>query len=202
MLAARFASKNNVVAFDLHNGPASPAAWGGGDVATDWTLAAAKAGSAILSVNPELLIIVEGVDLVDGRPAWPGENLRGAKAHPVLLPRERLVYGVRDFGPSTSGSLPWAANPSYPSNLPALWYDLWEYLVFEKVAPVVLVAFGTSSAPGATSSDTMWLATLTRYLGDNDLGYAYWALNPSAEGFTGLLEEDWTTASSLVSNLP
>jgi endoglucanase len=203
MLAQHFAPNNAVVGFDLHNGPASPAVWGGGDPATDWTLAAAKAGSAILAANPELLVIVEGVDLVDGKAAWPGANLREAKAQPVLLPREHLVYASRDFGPSTSGQLQeWFTDASYPANLPALWYDRWESLVADRVAPVLLVAFGASSGPVLAADDALWLQTLTSYLREHDLGSAYWALNPSAEGLTGLFDRDWATTSPVLTSLP
>ena len=51
-----------VIGADLHNEPHAPACWGCGDKALDWRLAAERAGNAILAVNPNWLIFVEGVN--------------------------------------------------------------------------------------------------------------------------------------------
>jgi aryl-phospho-beta-D-glucosidase BglC (GH1 family) len=57
MLAERYAGNATVVGMDLHNEPHGQATWGTGDPATDWRLAAERAGNVILAVNPHLLII-------------------------------------------------------------------------------------------------------------------------------------------------
>jgi len=59
-----------VIGADLHNEPHGPATWGSGDVATDWRLAAERAGNAILKVNPDWLIIVQGVQEYQGDTYW------------------------------------------------------------------------------------------------------------------------------------
>ena len=54
MLAQRYASNPAVIGADLHNEPHGSATWGDGNPATDWRLAAERAGNAILAANPEL----------------------------------------------------------------------------------------------------------------------------------------------------
>jgi hypothetical protein len=41
-------------------------------------------------------------------------------------------------------------------------------------------------------ADRQWRTALTSYISSHQLGYVFWALNPSAEGRTGLLKSDWT----------
>jgi endoglucanase len=83
-LANRYKGNATVVAMDLRNEPhtqsfssyGTGSTWGTGNSATDWNLAAQKAGNAILAVNPSLLIAVEGIsDWVNdsGVTVWVGE---------------------------------------------------------------------------------------------------------------------------------
>ena len=82
MLAQRYANNPTVIGADLHNEPHSPACWGCGDMATDWRLAAERAGNAILQVNPNWLIVVEGVDCFGGQCTWWGGMLQGVTNFP------------------------------------------------------------------------------------------------------------------------
>src|SRR5215469_1458240 len=61
MLAKHYKNNPTIVGADLHNEPHAPATWGDGNPATDWRLAAEKAGNAVLAVNPHWLIMVEGI---------------------------------------------------------------------------------------------------------------------------------------------
>lgn len=51
-----------MIGADLHNEPHGAATWGSGNTNTDWRLAAERCGNAILSVNTNWLIIVEGIE--------------------------------------------------------------------------------------------------------------------------------------------
>ena len=98
MLAARYAGNTTVIGADLHNEPHGAACWGCGDLARDWRLAAERAGNAILAVNPNWLIVVEGVESHGGQNYWWGGNLAGAGAAPVRLNvANRLVYSPHDY---------------------------------------------------------------------------------------------------------
>jgi endoglucanase len=82
-LAQRYAGNTTVIGADLHNEPhaegtnpnATGACWGCGDTARDWRLAAERAGNAILSVQPNWLIFVEGVSCPSGGLSniWDGD---------------------------------------------------------------------------------------------------------------------------------
>jgi endoglucanase len=193
MLAARYKGEPTVVGVDLHNEPHGTATWGDGTVATDWRLAAERAGNAILSVNPDLLVFVEGIESAGGASYWWGGNLRNAGAAPVRLDvPNRLVYSVHDY-PATVYAQSWFSDPSYPSNLPALWDATWGYLVKQGIAPVWIGEFGTKYE---TTSDRQWLAALTSYLGANRVSFAFWCLNPDSGDTGGILADDWTTVNA------
>src|SRR5205085_1027312 len=100
MLAQRYAGNAAVIGADLHNEPHGPATWGDGNPATDWRLAAERAGNAILRVNPHWLIVVEGVEHLGNDWYWWGGNLAAARRYPVRLAvPHRLVYEAHDYGP-------------------------------------------------------------------------------------------------------
>src|SRR5260221_2967461 len=116
-----------VVGADLHNEPHAPACWGCGQPAIDWQAAAERAGNAILAVNPNWLIFVEGVDCYGGTSDcnWWGSNLEGVRDHPVKLNvPDRLVYSVHDYPASVHGQS-WFSAANYPANLPAAWDKYW-----------------------------------------------------------------------------
>src|SRR6185436_8498463 len=106
-LAQKYRANPMVVAFDLHNEPHAEATWGSGDPATDWRLAAQRAGNAILAVHPDILLVVEGVESYGGNYYWWGGNLRGAAAAPVQLDRpDHVIYSPHEY-PASLYAQPW-----------------------------------------------------------------------------------------------
>jgi aryl-phospho-beta-D-glucosidase BglC (GH1 family) len=184
MLALRYRDNPTVVGFDLHNEPHGPATWGTGDLSTDWRLAAQRAGNRILAVNPNLLILVEGV----GDGYWWGGNLSRAGTHPVVLNVPgRVVYSPHDY-PQSVYAQDWFEVASYPGNLPTLWDTHWGYLVKDQIAPVLLGEFGTELQ---TVSDQLWLDTLAEYVQTNGVSFTYWCFNPNSGDTGGVLKDDW-----------
>ena len=187
-LALRYRDNPTVIGFDLHNEPHGPATWGTGHIATDWQLAAQRAGNRILAVNPNLLILVEGV----GDGYWWGGNLSKAGTHPVVLSvPNRVVYSPHDY-PRSVFAQAWFDDPQYPDNLEALWDRHWGYLVKEDIAPVLLGEFGTRLA---TPSDRQWLDTMASYIQANDLSFTYWCFNPNSSDTGGILKVDWVSVN-------
>jgi endoglucanase len=189
MLADRYKGNPTVIGMDLRNEPFN-ACWGCGDVTTDWRLAAERAGNAILAVNPELLIIVEGVAVYDNQWYWWGGNLMGAGEHPVRLDvANRLVYSPHDY-PETVYSQPWFNHPDYPDNLPAVWDSYWGYLHNSQTAPILIGEFGTNYE---TLKDQQWLHALKDYIQEKGMSWTFWTLNPNSGDTGGILLEDWST---------
>ncbi len=144
MLADRYKDDPTVIGVDLHNEPHGQACWGTGDTATDWRLAAERGGDAVLSVNPKLLVIVEGTDKQpDGSGTWWGGALGAAGDKPVELSvPNRVVYSPHDY-PASIYAQSWFSSPDYPNNLPGVWDAHWGYLAKKSIAPVLLGEFGT-----------------------------------------------------------
>jgi endoglucanase len=186
-LALRYKNSPAVIGVDLRNEPHA-ACWGCGDPARDWRLAAEKAGNAVLSVNPNLLIIVEGVTEYNGQYTWWGGNLMGAREYPVRLDvPNRLVYSTHEYA-ETIYPQPWFRAFNYPKNLPAVWDKYWGYLVKEDIAPVLVGEFGTRYE---TEKDQQWLKAFQRYIQTNQLSWTFWSLNPDSGDTGGLLLDNW-----------
>jgi endoglucanase len=199
MLAKHYAGNATIVGADLHNEPHDPACWGCGDPRTDWQLAAERAGNAILQVNPNWLIVVEGIQSIGSDSYWWGGNLANAGAHPVRLAvANRLVYSPHDY-PSSVYAQTWFNAPNYPSNLAGVWDSHWGYLRRQGIAPVMLGEFGTKLQ---SSSDQQWLRTLVDYLGTtsskgaDSFSWMFWSWNPNSGDTGGILNDDWTTVNT------
>jgi endoglucanase len=189
-LARRYAGTPTVIGADLHNEPHGAACWGCSDPQRDWAAAATRAGNALLSVNPRLLVVVEGVEHQASGDTWWGGGLADVADHPITLDvPARLVYSAHDY-PASIASQPWFGAADYPNNLPGQWDKTWGYLQTSGTAPVLLGEFGTKLA---TTSDRQWLTTLVRYLADRQISFAYWSFNPNSGDTGGLVADDWVT---------
>jgi aryl-phospho-beta-D-glucosidase BglC (GH1 family) len=163
-------------------------------------LAAQRAGNAILAVNPNWLIFVEGVECYSpgGAPKgdcyWWGGNLEGVADAPVILNvPNRVVYSAHDY-PSSLQNLSYFHSPAYPSNLPDIWTQHWGYIIKDNIAPVWLSEFGSALI---TTSDKQWMDSLTKYLGtgDNGISWTFWCWNPDSGGTGGIVNDDWKTVN-------
>ncbi|WP_203968827.1 glycoside hydrolase family 5 protein, partial [Sphaerisporangium melleum] len=211
-LARRYAGNTTVIGADLHNEPhadgtepnSTGSCWGCGDTARDWRLAAERAGNAILSVQPNWLIFVEGVSCPSGGNAnawdnipdepcgWWGGNLSKAKDYPVRLNvANRLVYSPHEYATSVFRQT-WFDDPSYPANMPAVWDKFFGYLYKENIAPIMMGEFGTTLA---SNTDKVWLQELMKYTGTgvNGMSFTYWSWNPNSGDTGGILKDDWAT---------
>ena len=181
-VAARYAGNPVVIGFDLTNEPhfAPPrwrhgggATWGDGS-ATDLKHLYELAGNAILGVNPDALIICEGIGrfrgrLYDGTPlATSGVvDLSFVSRAPVTLTSPGpVVYSVHDY-PATIGDV----SPDWgPVKIGAM-NAAWGHLVRDHIAPVWVGEIGASldgigpdSAGSKLRAELRWAETITGYL--------------------------------------
>ncbi|HEY0000657.1 MAG TPA: glycoside hydrolase family 5 protein [Actinoplanes sp.] len=216
-LAKRYAGNTTVVGADLHNEPhaegTNPAAtgscWGCGDTARDWRLAAERAGNAILAVQPNWLIFVEGVSCPSGGLSnvydndtsndedcgWWGGNLSKAGEFPVRLDvANRLVYSPHEYATSVYHQA-WFDDPTYPANMPAIWDKYWGYLYKQNIAPIMMGEFGTTLV---NDVDRVWLESLLAYTGKgvDGMSFTYWAWNPNSGDTGGIATDDWASVNT------
>jgi endoglucanase len=199
MLARHYLNNPTIVGADLHNEPHDPACWGCGDTTVDWRLAAERAGNAVLSINPNWLIIVEGIQTANGFSYWWGGNLQRAGANPVRLNvAGRLVYSPHDYSADVFNQT-WFSASNFPNNMPAIWNANWGYLRAGGTAPVLLGEFGTKLDD---QTDQLWFAALINYLGStsangaNDFSWTFWAWNPNSGDTGGILKDDWLSVNT------
>ena len=191
-LAERYNGDTTVVAFDLNNEPHDEATWGTGNSATDWNLAAQKCGNAILAVNPNVLIVVEGVEDVNGDGYWWGGNLRGVRQHPIeLIIPEKLVYSAHEYGPEVFQQ-DWFLAGGFPGNMAGIWDANFGFIMDDETGHVFIGEFGIRDRGAYDGKAGVWFDTFLEYLGDT-YSWTFWSLNPNSGDTQGILQDDWVT---------
>jgi endoglucanase len=195
-LANRYKTKDAVIAMDLDNEPhgkvGSGAKWGTGLAANDWRLAAQQCGNAILEVNPNVLIMVEGVEEYNGATYWWGGNLQGAATYPVVLSNPaKLVYSPHEYGPTVYPQ-PWFNDPTFPSNMPAIWEKNFNFLLTQNKAPLFAGEFGLKTQGG---KDEVWFDAFLAFMGQKGYSWTFWCWNPNSGDTGGILADDWTSVN-------
>ncbi|NMG06802.1 glycoside hydrolase family 5 protein [Brasilonema sp. UFV-L1] len=192
LLAKRYKDYTNVIGADLKNEPHGRASWGTGDKATDWRLAAERAGNQILSVNPKWLILVAGVvENVPGQKqpiyAW-GANLEGVLKYPVRLKvPKKLVYTPHEYAAS---HLPWVKEPILPGKLYKRLEIGFHYIATKGIAPILIGEFGGPRVD-TKSNEGIWHRLFVDYINKKKLSFTYWCWNPNSHDTGGLLLDDW-----------
>ena len=196
-IAAHYADNPTVIGADVFNEPSGKARWGdeASSADLDWAAAAETLGNAILEANPDLLILVQGVHIVDGRWYWVGGNLKGAQERPIELDLDgRLVYSVHDY-PRSVRDVPWLKGAT-PEEMVENFRQHWGYLLEEGTAPVLI---GETGARMESAEDAAYLDALFGYLEDlgeehgANPGVTWWGWNPNSHDTGGLLDDDWRT---------
>jgi len=206
-----FNGNATVIGVDLRNEPhligstaTSGSCWTG-DTATNgcpttltsqnWPVAAQAAGNAVLAINPNLLVFVEGIDCYDGVCGWQGGNLMGVATNPVVLSSpSQLVYSAHDYGPALFRQS-WFNGNTTAASLDVVWNKYWGYISAAGTAPVWLGEFGTDNNAmdiqnPLAGSQGQWFESLVSYLHANaSISWTYWALN--GEDSYGLLDSNY-----------
>lgn len=200
-MAQRYADEPTVIGADIINEP-HKGTWGDGNLATDLKAMYERIGNAIHEVNPNWLIICEGLagninfgTAVDGSTTWGtvwSGKLDIARTMPVTLNvPNKVVYSPHEYG-AYPYEHEWFYKPidgaTFPDIMPHVWRLEWGYLVEENIAPVWIGEFGGFFKVGADSGnytqhyydlETVWVQKLGEYVKQWGIGFSYWALNPS-----------------------
>lgn len=153
-----------------------------------WAAAAEKASNRLHRLQPDWLMVVEGVSSAN--------DISGARKRPVNLRHEnKLVHSAHIYGWSGWGSL----DPYWYRKYDSFAEDMdsnWGYLLENHTAPIWLGEVGSPRHPA--ERDLHYWRNMMRYLRATDVDVAYWALNPrkpkdnEVESYD-LLEDDWMT---------
>lgn len=222
-LAEKYANDDTLIAYDLKNEPhgkrlysgntcpASMAKWDDSTDQNNWKYSAEECAKSILAVNPNALILIEGVEMypkteqgytydtpdvwdapADKSPwygAWWGGNLRGVKDHPVDLGSAKLnaqiVYSPHDYGPSVYAQSWFNKDFTTQTLLDDYWYDTWAYINDQDIAPLLIGEWGGHMDGGKNQH---WMELLRDYMIENHINHTFWCLNPNSGDTGGLLD--------------
>ncbi|MDO5559126.1 MAG: cellulase family glycosylhydrolase [Oscillospiraceae bacterium] len=212
-IAQRYKDDDTIIAMDLENEPhgkenESPRAkWDDSKDSDNWKYIAQKAGLAVLKKNPNLLIMVEGIEIYpkdiksngdfssqnkdDYLYNWWGGNLRGVADNPVDLGKynDKLVYSPHDYGP-TVYEQPWfKSDYDYDSLMKDCWYDNWFYIYDKKIAPLLIGEWGGYM----TEPNISWMTYCRDLIRKNKLNHTFWCFNANSGDTGGLVKDDFTT---------
>ncbi|KAE8228752.1 hypothetical protein CF326_g6305 [Tilletia indica] len=201
LMAKRYKGNKRVVGVDLYNEVrrdiVNDPTWGqGGNY--DWWQASFDVANRILrEANPDLLIVVEGINFVgiplNGRPHGRPMLLPIRELSHTLAVQDKLVYGAHFYayiGPNNTGadSGPFVTrDPLFrdfsASELNSSVTDLAGYVATaltetqsHYTAPVWISEFGVGGRADTVSKNRNWWRNFVQVMIDQDLDYAFWPL--------------------------
>ena len=225
-IADKYSNDDTLLGYDLKNEPhgkrgykgdecpSTIAKWDGSTDENNWAYAAKKAADAILKVNPNALIMIEGVeqypitekgytydtpDVWEAKQgeekwygAWWGGNLRGVKDFPVIPESgtSQIVYSPHDYGPSVYAQTWFDKNFTTETLLDDYWRDTWAYINEQDIAPLLIGEWGGHMDKGANQK---WMELLRDYMIEHHINHTFWCLNPNSGDTGGLLGTDFKT---------
>lgn len=212
---------DTILAIDLKNEPhgkadvpSQMAKWDNTKDANNWKYAAELGAASVLAKNPNLLIMVEGVEVypkegydwtapqIDWTTmteyyygTWWGGNFRGAKNYPIDLGeyQSQLVYSPHDYGP-----LVWEQKWFYDgftqeSLLEDCWYDNWFFLQDEGTAPLLMGEWGgfLDEQHDVDGKNTAWMTYLRDFMIENTIHHTFWCFNENSGDTGGLVYDNF-----------
>lgn len=209
-LADRYKDDDTVIAVDLKNEPhgkysgSGVAKWDNSDDPNNWKKAAEDIASEILKINPNLLIVVEGVEAYPKEGYdysncgefttvcnWWGGNLRGVAKDPIKLSvPNKLIYSAHEYGPDIYMQ-PWFKKDFDINTLyEDCWKPNWYYIAEQNIAPILIGEWG-----GKLENETnkKWLNAFADFLAEKKVNHTFWSFNTNSVDTGGLIKADWKT---------
>ena len=203
LLATRYSKYDYFAGLDLKNEPRNIATWGTGNTATDWNLAAERAGKQINAINPNILIFVEGIaenqtcSNNNNSHFW-GENLEPFACTPIntnYIPKNKLILSPHIYGPDVYNQS-YFNDQNFPNNMNDIWNTQFGYLINQGYT-IIPGEWGGKDGNGGLDSDVIWHNTLASYYIKNNICNSfYWSWNADSGDTGGILKDDWTNLVS------
>jgi endoglucanase len=211
-VAKRYKDDDTIVAFDLKNEPHGQpsgneafAKWDSSTDPTNWKYTAEETAKRILAINPNVLILIEGIEAfpIDGKTwtskvktdyysNWWGGNLRGVASLPVKVTghQQQIMYSPHDYGPLVFAQ-PWFYSGFSKETLyKDVWHDNWLYIHEQRISPLLIGEWGGFMDGGANE---VWMKAMRDLIIQYKLHHTFWCINPNSGDTGGLLMNDWTT---------
>ena len=214
-VAEYYRNDDTIIALDLKNEPhgkadeGSFAKWDGSTDKNNWKYAAETCALKVLEANPNLLIMIEGIEVYPKEyadwtfpsityvnytfhyyGAWWGGNFRGAREYPIDLGKyqSQLVYSPHDYGPLV-WEQPWFKGDfSTESIMEEYWYDSWFYLLEEKVTPLLIGEWGGFMDGGPNEK---WMILLRDLMIKHHIHHTFWCFNENSGDTSGLVYDNF-----------
>jgi len=218
---------DTIIAIDLKNEPhgtknnTQMAKWDNSTDENNWKYAAERGAKAVLDINPNLLIMVEGIEVYpkfdEGQDwnspsidyvnnyspyysAWWGANFRGVRDYPIDLGKyqSQLVYSPHDYGPEV-----WKQTWFYLDDpdktftretlLDDYWYDTWSFIAEEKLAPLLMGEWGgwVDEAHDKSGENRHWLREIRDYMIEKHIHHTFWCFNENSSDTGGLVYDNF-----------
>jgi aryl-phospho-beta-D-glucosidase BglC (GH1 family) len=195
-LATRYKNNDAVIGMDLDNEPNGAnghgCTWGNSNPLTDWNKAAERCGNAILQANPNVLVIIEGIQTYNGDGYWWGGNLKGVTDFPVVLSNpKKLVYSPHEYGPEVFNQT-WFTDAAFPGNMAAIWGSHFDYIYANNAAPLLCGEFGIKDPKSYSGTEGTWFDIWLAFMGKR-YSWTFWCWNPNSGDTGGLLDDQWST---------
>ena len=224
-IADKYSNDDTLLGYDLKNEPHGKrgykgdscpdtiAKWDGSTDENNWAYAAKCCADAILAVNPNALIMIEGVeqypitekgytydtpDIWEPKSedektwygAWWGGNLRGVKDFPVIPESgtSQIVYSPHDYGPSVYAQTWFDKDFTTETLLDDYWRATWAYINENDIAPLLIGEWGGHMDKGANQK---WMELLRDYMIEHHINHTFWCLNPNSGDTGGLLDSSF-----------
>jgi aryl-phospho-beta-D-glucosidase BglC (GH1 family) len=219
---------DTIIAIDLKNEPHGKkdevtfAKWDDSTDINNWKYAAERGAAAVLEKNPNLLIMVEGIEIYPkfeegadwnsigtdyAKPPYPysnfhgtwwGGNFRGVREYPVDLGehQDQLVYSPHDYGPLVYAQTWFYDGFDKETLMEDVWYDNWFFIIEEKIAPLLMGEWGgfLDAEHDEDGKNRHWMACLRELMIENTIHHTFWCFNENSGDTGGLIAggTNWT----------
>ncbi|MBE6856920.1 MAG: cellulose 1,4-beta-cellobiosidase [Ruminococcus sp.] len=219
---------DTIIAIDLKNEPHGKkdegtfAKWDGSTDINNWRYAAERGAVAVLEKNPNLLVMVEGVEVYPkfeegadwdsvgndySKPPYPysnfhgtwwGGNFRGVREFPVDLGehQDQLVYSPHDYGPLVYKQTWFYDGFTQETLMDDVWYDNWFFIKEEKIAPLLMGEWGgfLDAEHDEDGKNRQWMGALRDLMIEHRIHHTFWCFNENSGDTGGLIAggTNWT----------